>query len=321
MQVSTPNQDILGNGARSDRDLADHLQKSEIYRDYQRAFEAATGLPLVLRSAGSFQAPLQQSKNRNEFCSMMAAQNKTCSACLELQQRMETLATEKSATLECFAGLSESAVPVRVGERVVAYLQTGQVLLRKPSEARFNTVLHSLRQLGVSVDATALKEAYFGTQNVSKHRHESAVSLLVIFAQHLSSLSNQLMVREAAAESPTVARARAYISEHLSEEISLSLVARAAAMSAFYFCKVFKKETGLTFTEYLARLRVETVKKMLLNPHKRISEAAYDAGFQSLSQFNRVFRHFVGETPSDYREALHRRGVGVGEPMRMTFAA
>ena len=50
-------------------------------------------------------------------------------------------------------------------------------------------------------------------------------------------------------------------------------------------------------------------------------EAAFEAGFQSLSQFNRVFRHFVGETPSDYRDALHRRGVGVGEPMRMTFAA
>ncbi len=204
MQVSTPYQDILGNGARSDRDLVDHLQKSEIYRDYQRAFEAATGLPLVLRSAGSFQAPLQESKNRNEFCAMMAAQNKTCAACLELQQRMETLATEKSATLECFAGLSEAAVPVRVGERVVAYLQTGQVLLRKPSEARFNTVLQSLKQLGVSVDSRALREAYFGTQIVSKHRHESAVSLLVIFAQHLSSVSNQLMVREAAAESPTV---------------------------------------------------------------------------------------------------------------------
>jgi len=319
MQASTPSQDLSGNGSHSDRDLVDHLQRSEIYRDYQRAFEAATGLPMVLRAAGSFQSPLQDSRNRNGFCAIMAAQNKTCAACLELQQRIENEAQERSATLECFAGLSESVVPVRVGERVVAYLQTGQVLARRPSEARFNMVLRSLRQLGVSVDAKLLREAYFGTQVVSKQRHESAVSLLVIFAQHLSSLSNQMMVREAAAESPTVAKARAYISDHLGEEITLGLVARAAAMSAFYFCKVFKKETGLTFTEYLARLRVETVNKMLLNPHKRISEAAYDAGFQSLSQFNRVFRHFVGETPSDYREALHRRGIG--EPMRMTFAA
>lgn len=321
MQASTPNQDLTSHDARSDRDLVERLQKSEIYRDYQKAFEAATGLPLALRVAGSFQAPLNGSKNRNEFCALMASQNKTCAACLELQERMETQASERSCTLECFAGLTESAVPVRLGERVLAYLQTGQVMLRAPTESRFNGVLRSLRQWGVSVDSKLLRNAYFGTQVVAKQRHESAVLLLSIFAQQLSSLANQQMVRESAEESPTVAKARAYISEHLSEEISLSLVARAAAMSLFYFCKVFKRETGLTFTEYLARLRVESVKQMLLNPHKRISEAAYDSGFQSLSQFNRVFRHFVGESPSDYREALHRRGAGLGEPLRMTFAA
>ena len=68
---------------------------------------------------------------------------------------------------------------------------------------------------------------------------------------------------------------------------------------------MFKKETGLTFTAYLARTRIEMVKQLLLDPHRRVSEAAYAAGFQSLSQFNRVFRRFVGETPSAHRERLH----------------
>ena len=76
-------------------------------------------------------------------------------------------------------------------------------------------------------------------------------------------------------------------------------------MSAFYFCKTFKKSTGLTFTDYLARVRIEKVKNLLLNPHKRISEAAYEAGFQSLSQFNRVFRKIAGEAPTAYRDRIH----------------
>ena len=76
-------------------------------------------------------------------------------------------------------------------------------------------------------------------------------------------------------------------------------------MSAFYFCKTFKKATGMTFTDYLARVRIEKVKNLLLNPHKRVSEAAYEAGFQSLSQFNRVFRRIAGESPTVYRERLH----------------
>ena len=76
-------------------------------------------------------------------------------------------------------------------------------------------------------------------------------------------------------------------------------------MSAFYFCKVFKSATGLTFTHYVARSRIERTKQMLLNPHTRISEAAYEAGFQSLSQFNRVFRRFAGESPTSYRARIH----------------
>jgi AraC-like DNA-binding protein len=58
----------------------------------------------------------------------------------------------------------------------------------------------------------------------------------------------------------------------------------------------------LTFTDYLSRVRVAKAKTLLLNPHLRISEIAYDVGFQSLTHFNRMFRKIVGESPSYYRE-------------------
>src|SRR5579862_6448958 len=108
------------------------------------------------------------------------------------------------------------------------------------------------------------------------------------------------MVKVAAEESPVVTKARTLIAERYAEEISLAQVEGAVNMSAFYFCKVFKKATGMTFTDYLARVRVEKIKNLLLNPHKRVSEA----GFQSLSQFNRVFRRIAGEAPTTYRERL-----------------
>src|ERR1700740_2398002 len=113
------------------------------------------------------------------------------------------------------------------------------------------------------------------------------------------------MVQQATTESPAIARARAYITKHQSDEISLGEVAHAVNMSACYFCKTFKKATGMTFTDYLARVRIEKVKNLLLNPHKRVSEAAYEAGFQSLSQFNRVFRRIAGESPTAHRDRIH----------------
>ena len=303
--LSTPHSDGAA-AAQPYRHLVTQLEKSEIYRDYHRAFEATTGLPLGLRASGSFQSPLQNSKQINVFCALMAGMNKTCAACLQLQQRVEQEASHEPKTLECFAGLSESAVPVRVGENVVGYLQTGQVLLRQPSPARFKKILAQLTAWNVTVDRPALEKAYFSTRVFARHQYDSVLRLLSIFGQHLSALSNQIAVKEALAEAPVITKARAFIATHHAEELSLSTVARAVNLSEFYFCKTFKKETGLTFVDYLARVRVETLKKLLLNPHKRVSEAAYEVGFQSLSQFNRVFRRIAGESPSTYREKLDR---------------
>jgi YesN/AraC family two-component response regulator len=291
------------------REMVGQLQKSELFREYQKAFEATTGLPLGIRAAESFRAPLHESKQANAFCRLMAATNKSCAACLQLQQKLADNATVEAKTLQCYAGLTESAVPIRVGENVLGYLQTGQVLLQKPSQTAFRRVSQDLA-FDKQANSEELKKAYFETRVVQKKQYDAVIRLLAIFAAHLSARSNQLVTQEATAEAPVITKARAFIAEHFAEEIALTDVARAVNTSPFYFCKLFKTATGLTFTDYLARVRVETVKQILLNPHKRVSEAAYEAGFQSLSQFNRVFRRIAGESPSIYRERLHGPGSG-----------
>jgi len=281
------------------------LKSAQIFRDYERAFRETTGLPLAIRPVETFDLPLHGDPKENPFCALMATSNRSCAACLQLQKRVEEEARVEPKTLKCFAGLCDSAVPVRVGDNLIAFLQTGQVLLHKPSQAAFTRATRELVRWGAEVDVKRLEEAFFQTRVVTPRQYESIVRLLTIFAQHLSTLSNQLMVREAAAESPAIVKARAYILAHHAEELSLSEIARVVNMSAFYFCKTFRKATGMTFTSYIARVRVEKVKNLLLNPHKRVSEAAYEAGFQSLSQFNRVFHRIAGESPTSYRARVH----------------
>jgi AraC-like DNA-binding protein/ligand-binding sensor protein len=290
---------------RDRNELVGRLQSADIFREYQRAFQSITGLPLVLRAAGSFQLGLEGAKRSNAFCSLMAAKNKSCAACLSLQERLETAAGEQSGTLACFAGLHESAVPVRVGDQVIAYLQTGQVLFHAPTPAEARHAARQAEALDATLDRDALEAGYRQSRVIGRSQYDSVLRLLEIFAQQLSSLTNQLMVRETMAEPPAISRARAFIAEHLTEDLHLEQVSRAVGMSTFYFCKNFKKSTGLTFTEYLSRVRVEAVKQLLLNPYKRVSEAAYEAGFQSLSQFNRMFHRIAGESPSTYRDRLH----------------
>jgi AraC-like DNA-binding protein/ligand-binding sensor protein len=294
--------------AQHSRSLVAQLKRSRIYRDYEQAFRETTGLPITLRPTEAFDLPHRDDPKESPFCALMGQSNKSCAACLQLQRRVEEEARLQPKTLRCFAGLCDSAVPVRVGENLVAFLQTGQVLLETPNAKDFASATRQLLQFGFEVDVKQLEEAYFQTRVVSKKQYESILRLLTIFAQHLAALSNQLMVEASALGMPSIAKARTVIGERYADQLSLNEIARAVNMSAFYFCKSFKKVTGLTFTSYLARVRVEKVKNLLLDPNKRVSEAAYEVGFQSLSQFNRVFRRIAGESPSLYRERLHGRG-------------
>jgi AraC-like DNA-binding protein len=290
--------------AQQSRTLVAQLKRSEIYRDYEKAFREATGLPIALRPIEAFDLPHHDDPKESPFCALMATTNHTCAACLQMQRKVEESARWQTTTLKCFAGLCDSAVPVRVGDNLIAFLQTGQILMQAPRRTEFARTTRQLLQWGTEVDVKQLEEAYFQTRVVTKKQYESILRLLTIFAQHLSTLSNHLMVQGAAADVPGIAKARAFIAENFADEMSLTAIARTVNMSTFYFCKVFKKATGMTFTDYLARVRVEKVKNILLNPQVRVSEAAYASGFQSLSQFNRAFRRIAGEAPSTYRERL-----------------
>lgn len=284
-------------------DLIHRISKSDIYKDYERAFSDATQLPMALRPTEIWRLALEGKRYQNPFCALLAKSNRTCAACLQVQKEMQDMAGSGAKTVTCFAGLCDTAVPVKAGEKVIGYLQTGQVALRKPNEVQFNRITQQLVDWGVSVDLTQLKDAYYHSRSLAPQQYTAMIKLLEIFATHVSTLANEIVVQEDEAESPLIRRARAYILANQADPIDLDKVAQAMHVSTFYFCKMFKKATGLTFTDYLSRVRVEKAKTLLLNPHLRISEIAYDVGFQSLTHFNRMFRKIVGESPTAYRES------------------
>lgn len=285
-------------------DLLNQLSRSQIYRDYEQAFAVATNLPLALRPPQNWSLAHHGRKNENPFCALLAESNRGCADCLEIQEKIANNETSAGKSATCFAGLCDTAVPIRVGQNLIGFLQTGQVSLRKPSRAKFQQISRKIVEWGAQVDLRLLEDAYFHSKVLSPEQYSGVVRLLEIFGCHLSVISNQLVLQEESAESPFSKRAKAFLAEHQSEEITLEEVAKALHVSTFYFCKMFKKATGLTFTDYLGRVRIERAKTLLLNPNLRISEVAYEVGFGSLTHFNRIFRKLVGESPSDFREKV-----------------
>jgi AraC-like DNA-binding protein/ligand-binding sensor protein len=291
---------------RVDGDLVQRIGKSEIFSEYEAAFEDTTGLPLTVRPKEFWNLAHRNRRNENPFCAMLAQTNRTCAACLEVQQQAVDAAKDGPATVTCFAGLCDTTVPIKLGERTVGFLQTGQVALKQPSQAGFKRICAKLIEWGLKIDFTRLEEAYFNTKVLTQRQYAAVIRLLEIFGKHLSLAANRMTVQDAEAEPPMIRRAKAHIAGHYGDPISLDEIARAMHVSTFYFCKMFKKATGLTFTDYLGRVRVEKAKNLLLNPHLRVSEIAYTVGFQSLTHFNRIFRKVVGESPTDFRENLKK---------------
>lgn len=289
---------------KSYQELLQRLSTSKIYRDYENAFSEATHMPLSLRTVDVWNMVQRNKKYENPFCALMAQTNRSCTACLEVQQKLSDPKAEKPKIVVCFAGLCDSAVPVRLGNDLIGFLQTGQIALKKPTKTQFSRLTKQLLTWGMKTDFKKLEEAYFNTRILSRKQYQSMLHLLEIFASHLSTITNQVAVQQENAEPPMIKRAKEFIHEHKTEDLSLGAVAKSVHVSAFYFCKMFKKATGLNFTDYLSRIRIEKAKNLLLNPNLRISEIAYEVGFQSLTHFNRVFRKVVGKSPTSHRETL-----------------
>ncbi len=275
-----------------------------MYRDYERAFTQGTGLPLQLHEPESLHLMRYTRKQENPFFALMANSNESCAQCYSLQQQVEKEAQLTPHTLKCFAGLCETAVPVRVGDQLIAFLHTGQVLLHRPTSAHFHRITRTLLSWGAQVDLKKAEEAYFNTRVVSSSQYEGLIRLLAVFAEHLGECGNALSLRGEHEEPLAIISARAFIEINAHEDLRLAQVAKTVNMSATYFSGLFKASTGINFVEHVARTRVEKARHLLQDPRRRISEVAFEVGFQSLSQFNRSFRDYAGQSPTEYRAKL-----------------
>ena len=292
------------NGRSDDKALVATLTKSRIYQDYERAFSESTGLPVSLRPVESWQLPNHGKRHENPLCAAMAEKSRACAACLQIQQQLSESAGCEPATVTCHLGLVDTAVPVRLGEKTIAFLQTGQILRRKASESQIERTTQLVAEWGVALAREQIVDAYHKTKVLTAKQYDSMVRLLTIFAEHISIISNQIVFQQQNSEPATITRAKEFIEANHEEDLSLTQVAKAVNTSTFHFCKMFKKATGLHFTDYVSRVRVEKARNLLLNPNLRISEIAYQVGFQSLTHFNRVFKRIMGQSPTDFRSRL-----------------
>ena len=93
-----------------------------------------------------------------------------------------------------------------------------------------------------------------------------------------------------------------YIQHHMSEPITAEKIAEELFLNRSYLSRKFKEETGETLTDFILKEKTEEAKRLLRYSEKSLTAIGSYLGFSSASHFSRVFKTYVGSTPSEYRE-------------------
>lgn len=157
------------------------------------------------------------------------------------------------------------------------------------------------------------------TKQIKQLHHSSGLNLLSDFLSLIKTIQSidrdvEVLCADVYAPSLTeyegmrLSRIINFIMRNYHSKIDLEDISNAAYMNPQAFCRYFKKHTGHTFISFLNEVRINDACKKLISDHnpESIANVAYKVGFNSVNNFNRVFKNVKGKTPSEYMGAYNK---------------
>ena len=138
--------------------------------------------------------------------------------------------------------------------------------------------------------------------NVSTDNIRSEKMLLAVTEELIRETLEYAAEEKKSKDIKPIGEIKKYIEENYMEEISLGQLAELVDMNASYLSSVFKKETGMTYSEYLILCRVKQASRLLVETNLSIGEIAHQSGYQDARYFSKQFSKQVGLKPSEYRK-------------------
>jgi len=229
------------------------------------------------------------------FCREMGQMQCVRQGCqsFHVEMRLRALAQgTHSVIVSCPSGFCLFLLTIHGGAG--GLIEGGRILILQPEKAMEHLDKRLLR-LGIAAIPESFRTQYSETRHLDLERLAGVIELV---RNIIASVPAPPSVHN---KPEAICKALQFIGEHLWEAITIEQAAKSACLSQGYFSKLFKQSTGLTFGEYLAKTRVARARTLLRTTGRRISEIAYESGFESIPHFNRMFKRFTGVTPRQMR--------------------
>lgn len=211
---------------------------------------------------------------------------KWCMVCRGLVQG-KAERTKQAFSGCCINGVYEYNYPIVVDSEVYGIISVGNIVTDVDAFCAKN---------GLSVTDPLLQTMQIGCDEAHCERVARIVDsyLRMLWTQYPQSVRSEK-------ENPTVQLLQGYVEHYFAQDISLSMLAKAYHYNEKYLGRLFKKQTGMAFHEYLNEKRLEYAKKLLQERQGSVMDAALQSGFNSVTYFNRLFKQRYGITPTEYR--------------------
>jgi AraC-like DNA-binding protein len=195
---------------------------------------------------------------------------------------------------------------------VIQFLKNflGEIFLEMPENKKLRKVLEDAAQ-GCLIKGKTKKRI---TETIIKMKDMDSqgqlYSLLTIFGLLSNSKEYQLLsspkftTNFQAENGGAMKKVIQFIMQNFQEKINMKKLLSIANMSSTAFSNLFKKTYNMTFTEYILKVRIGYACSLLSDNNKSISQISSEAGFENLSNFNRLFKKIKNSTPKDYRNKI-----------------
>lgn len=288
------------------------------WKQFQKHFGEATGLNVELVEEVGSRQKGDDCKPTSEFCRLMASTRTGRDLCAAFREKLMIEAERDLAIHSCEAGLMELVFPFIVSGLNVGYLVVGGFrVLEKIPDLPLERLQGILARVGIEMPVEKLREVWAHSPALREKVLDAYISWLRMAVRDISArLTSQIVELPKSLPEPVEKACRIIQEKSLMQTVDLNSVARECGICAGHLSRLFRHSTGLTFTEYVARFRAEHAMRLLRETRKTVSEIAFESGFNSISQFHRVFRQIYGKPPGSVRREnkndlfIHKMGFG-----------